>query len=58
MVRVKLKIVLDSLAFLFTIFLILYGFFKGYDLVEFFVYYMYFSVNIISQLIHLFGGGG
>lgn len=48
MVRVRLKIVLDSLAFLFTIFLVGYGFRKGYDLVELIVYQIYFSVTIIS----------
>lgn len=53
--RIIAKNILDTLAFLFTIFLIGYGFIKGYDFIELTVYDMYFSVTIISQLINLFG---
>jgi len=50
----KLKDVLDIIAFIFTIFLVTYGFAKGYDLVELSIYNIYFIVIIIVQIINLF----
>src|SRR3990167_1526954 len=43
----KLKDVLDIIAFIFTIFLVTYGFAKGYDLVELSIYNIYFIDIII-----------
>lgn len=51
----KLKDVLDIIAFIFTIFLVVYGFAKGYDLIELSVYNIYFIVIIITQIINLSG---
>jgi hypothetical protein len=49
----KLKIVLDIIAFIFTIFLVVYGFSKGYDLIELSIYNIYFVVIITTQIISL-----
>jgi len=51
---IKVKDVLNALAFIFTVFLVIYGFLKGYDLVEILVYNLYFIVAIITQIINLF----
>jgi len=50
---VKLKGVLNIISFIFTLFLIVYGFSKGYNLVELGVYNLYFVTEIIVQLINL-----
>ncbi|MBL7147575.1 MAG: hypothetical protein ISS82_02005 [Nanoarchaeota archaeon] len=49
-----IKDMLNGLAFFFTLFLVLYGLRKGYNLVELFVYNIYFMVIIITQLINIF----
>ncbi len=51
----NIKDFLNGLAFVFTIFLIGYGFRNGYDLIELSVYNLYFITAISSQLINLFG---
>lgn len=51
---ITLKDILNALAFMFTIFLVLYGLQKGYDLVELLIYDLYFMVVIINQLLNLF----
>ncbi len=50
----ELKDILNALAFFFTIFLITYGFAKGYDLIELSIYNIYFTTMIISQIINIF----
>jgi len=49
----RLKDALDIIAFVFTIFLIVYGFAKGYDFIELSVYNIYFVVIILTQIINL-----
>ena len=44
----KSKYVLDIIAFVFTIFLVVYGFAKGYNLIELSVYNIYFIVIIVT----------
>ena len=39
-----LKKVLDALTLVFTIFLVVYGFSKGYDLIEYLIYDLYLSL--------------
>ena len=50
---ITVKDYLNSLAFIFTIILIIYGFRKGYDTIELTIYILYFIVAISSQLINL-----
>lgn len=47
------KDILNGIAFILTIILVLYGFQKGYDVVELIVYNLYFIVVIISQILTL-----
>ena len=49
-----LKDLLNGLAFILTIVLIVYGFAKGYDIIEILIYYFYLIVVIITLLINLF----
>jgi len=49
----KLKDALDIIALVFTVFLIVYGFAKGYDRIEISVYNIYFIVIIVTQIINL-----
>lgn len=49
-----LKDSLNGLAFILTIVLIVYGFSKGYDLIEILIYYLYLIVMIITLSINLF----
>jgi len=51
---VKIKDILNIVSFIFTLFLIVYGFAKGYDLVELGIYNLYFITEIIVQLINIF----
>ena len=46
--------VLNRLALVFSLFLVVYGFHKGYDLVELVIYNIYFVVMILAQVINLF----
>ena len=50
---IKLKDVLNLISFVFTLFLLVYGFAKGYDFVELVIYNLYFITEIISQLLNL-----
>ncbi len=47
------KDILNGIAFILTIILVLYGFQKGYDVVELVIYNLYFVVVIISQILIL-----
>lgn len=51
---IKIKDVLNAVAFILTLVLVLYGISKGYDLIEFFIYDIYFLVVIIAQILNLF----
>ena len=48
------KEVLNAVAFVLTIVLVFYGMTKGYDVIELFIYNLYFVVIIILILINLF----
>ena len=45
--------VLDLLALFFTIFLLGYGFIRGYNLIELTIYNIYFIIIIINNVINL-----
>jgi len=49
----KIKDYLNTIAFILTLTLIIYGFTKGYDFIEIFIYNLYFIVMIIVQIINL-----
>lgn len=51
---IDIKDIINALSFIFTVFLVIYGFQKGYDLIELYVYNLYFISIISSQLINLF----
>jgi len=55
---VDIRDFLNGLGFIFTIFLMGYGFAKGYEIVELWIYNLYFITAISVQLINLFGKGG
>jgi hypothetical protein len=42
-------LIIDILSLIFTIFLMLYGFAKGFDLIELIVYVLWMITTIISQ---------
>lgn len=44
---------LNFLSFIFTIFLVVYGFSKGYDLIEIGIYNLYFLTEIVTLLFNL-----
>lgn len=45
--------ILDLLTLFFTVFLLGYGFLKGYYLIELTIYNVYFIVILINQIINL-----
>ena len=45
--------ILNIVSFIFTAFLLIYGFAKGYDLIELVTYNLYFISQIITQLLNL-----
>lgn len=49
-----LKHTLDAIAFILTLVLLVYGFSKGYDMIEISLYNIYFVVVIITQIINIF----
>lgn len=49
-----LKNTLNTIAFILTLVLLVYGFSKGYDMVELSLYNIYFIVIIITQIINIF----
>jgi len=51
---VAVKDILNAIAFILTLILVLYGFSKGYDLIELSIYNLYFMVIIITQFINIF----
>ena len=51
---ITIKELLDIIAFLLSLVLVVYGFQKGYDLVEYSIYNLYFVVVIITQILNLF----
>ncbi len=51
---ITIRYLLNSIAFILTIFLVLYGLNKGFDLVELSVHVIYFAVIIITLLLNLF----
>lgn len=50
----SLREILNGVAFILTVLLVLYGLQKGYDLVELFVYNLYFIVMIATQFMNIF----
>jgi len=49
----KIRFYLNLISFIITISLITYGFLKGYGFIEIFIYYLYFIVEIITQILNL-----
>lgn len=50
---VDIKSMLNGIAFIFTIFMALYGFVKGFDTVELVTNLLYFTVMVIVTFIDL-----
>ena len=44
---------LDIMAFLFTVFLLGFGFLRGYAIIELMTYNIYFIVVLLNQIVHL-----
>ena len=51
--KISLKNILNSLAFLLSFLLNIYGFFKGYNTLELAIYNIYFVVMILTLLLNL-----
>lgn len=48
-----LKKILNILAFVFTIFMVVYGLFKGFNFTELIVNVIYFTVLVIDKILDL-----
>jgi hypothetical protein len=48
------KKALNIITLILTLFLVVYGFTKGYDTIELLVYDIYFATIIINSIINLF----
>ncbi|MBS3151516.1 hypothetical protein J4443_04010 [Candidatus Woesearchaeota archaeon] len=44
---------LDIMALLFTVFLLGFGFLRGYAIIELMTYNIYFIVVLLNQIVHL-----
>ncbi len=50
---ISLKSILNAIAFVFTIFMVLYGLTKGFDTLELIMNILYFSVMVIVTFLDL-----
>jgi hypothetical protein len=51
--NVRIKTILHAIAFIFTIFMVLYGLNKGFDTVELLMNIIYFTVVLLTTFIDL-----